>query len=420
MPSPAATHFDAIILGGGIAGLWTLARLRHEGFAAALLESRALGSGQTLWSQGIIHGGIKYALTGQASAASRAIADMPAIWADCLAGKGSGPGAGIDLSAVTPLAREQHLWTTPGIASRLAGIGARAAIRTAVEHLPRDRWPPAFALAPRGIDLYRVAEPVLPGPALVHALATPHAGAIGLIRQATAITHDAHGVTIDCLAPDGSPRRFASRLLICLAGAGNADLARLAGFPSADRLMQRRPLHMLYARAPKPADPRDPNTPGPHPRLFGHCLAASTLPRLTITTIDEPDARVYYLGGAIAESGVARDEPAQLDAARAELAACAPWIDQSALAWGAGRIDRAEGLTPAGTRPDEPVLHRHGPVLLGWPTKLAFAPALAQRVLDALREGSPALPAPGTHPQQPLDLPAPTLARPPWADVPLA
>ena len=47
-----------IIIGGGIAGLWMLNRLRAEGYDVMLLEKNQLGAGQTIASQGMIHGGI--------------------------------------------------------------------------------------------------------------------------------------------------------------------------------------------------------------------------------------------------------------------------------------------------------------------------------------------------------------------------
>ncbi len=86
---------DVAIFGGGIAGLWLLNRLRAEGYSALLLESGALGGGQTCKSQGIIHGGMKYALTGSLNADALAVSDMPEIWRACLEGKGE-----IDLSDV--------------------------------------------------------------------------------------------------------------------------------------------------------------------------------------------------------------------------------------------------------------------------------------------------------------------------------
>jgi len=59
-------ELDAVIFGGGAAGLWILDELRRAGLAILLLEGgrRGLGSGQTIASQGIIHGGLKYTLAG--------------------------------------------------------------------------------------------------------------------------------------------------------------------------------------------------------------------------------------------------------------------------------------------------------------------------------------------------------------------
>ena len=58
MNTSPAVATDILIFGGGIAGLWTLHRLRRAGFAACLLESSSLGSTQSIGSQGIIHGGL--------------------------------------------------------------------------------------------------------------------------------------------------------------------------------------------------------------------------------------------------------------------------------------------------------------------------------------------------------------------------
>ena len=94
--------FDLIIVGGGIAGLWLLNRATQEGYSALLLEKNSLGGGQTVRSQGIIHGGTKYALNGVLTQASNTIKEMPQRWRDCLAGNGE-----IDLSAAKILS-EAH------------------------------------------------------------------------------------------------------------------------------------------------------------------------------------------------------------------------------------------------------------------------------------------------------------------------
>src|SRR5579863_6345558 len=108
---------DIVIIGGGIAGLWLLNRLRQLGYSVILLEAKALGAGQTNKSQGIIHGGIKYALQGMVTHASEAIADMPKVWDDCLHGRGI-----IDLSQVPILSKHQYLWSTGSLASKIASF----------------------------------------------------------------------------------------------------------------------------------------------------------------------------------------------------------------------------------------------------------------------------------------------------------
>ena len=79
---------DIVIFGGGIAGLWLLNSLREAGYQAILFERHTIGGGQTLASQGIIHGGLKYALQGSLTGAAQAIAAMPERWRQCLAGEG--------------------------------------------------------------------------------------------------------------------------------------------------------------------------------------------------------------------------------------------------------------------------------------------------------------------------------------------
>ena len=51
---------DNLIIGGGVAALWLNAQARQAGLNT-LLVAPDLGGGQSLLSQGIIHGGTKYA-----------------------------------------------------------------------------------------------------------------------------------------------------------------------------------------------------------------------------------------------------------------------------------------------------------------------------------------------------------------------
>ena len=81
------THrLDVVIFGGGAAGLWLLDTLVRRNYSVLLLEAHALGSGQTVAAQGIIHGGLKYTLDGLFNRSADAIRAMPDLWRDCLAG----------------------------------------------------------------------------------------------------------------------------------------------------------------------------------------------------------------------------------------------------------------------------------------------------------------------------------------------
>lgn len=375
--SARQARFDAVVIGAGVAGLWTAARLRASGRSVLLLEARACGAGQTIASQGIIHGGVKYALGGAASRAAAAIARMPDVWRACLRDE---PGRDLDLRAVRTLSEHQWIWSAGGVGSRLAGIAASKVIRANVERADDADRPAALRDAPRAADVRRVPEPALDPESIVCALLHHAGGALladgGPVElrahadgDAAAIVRNARGDTLDVRC---------GACVLC-AGAGNEALLTSAGatLRTDPPRMQRRPLHMLMAR-------------GELPDLWAHCVELSPTPRLTITSRREPDGRtVWYIGGGVAERGVERDDRAQIEAGRAELGATLPWIDTSDLEWSSLRIDRAEGRTPGGARPDEPVIERLGPFVVCWPTKLAFAPLCAAKIHDMI-DGVPA------------------------------
>ncbi len=271
-----------------------------------------------------------------------------------------------------------------------------------MEKVERGAWPAAFVGGgepSRGVDLYRVTEPVLPSREVVEAIAGPHRETIREIAEVEAIEGGARGAgaMVRARLVGDEVVEIRARLVVCVAGEGNERLAALAGVKAR---MQRRPLHMVMARGPQDRVPS----------IFGHCLGASTVPRVTITSIDHEGERVWYIGGGIAEEGVSRSEGEQIVAAKREVAACVPWIDVGALRWATGRIDRAEGLTHDGRRPDVPVVVREGPVVVAWPTKLAFAPALAGQIAEfmgrSVEAGAPAVVSTGA---------TPPIAALPWA-----
>ena len=137
MSHPLST--DVLIVGGGVAGLWLNARLRREGFSTLLLERDTLGGGQSVKSQGIIHGGAKYALHGALTGASEAIADMPRRWREALDGQGE-----LDLAGVRLLSEAHYLWSPGTLAGNLTSFFASKAVRGRVDQVKGEALPPAL------------------------------------------------------------------------------------------------------------------------------------------------------------------------------------------------------------------------------------------------------------------------------------
>ena len=383
---------DLIILGGGIAGLWLLNKLRNAGYSAILLEHASLGSGQTIASQGMIHGGLKYALGGVLTDAAETIADMPAYWKQCLAGEGD-----VDLRGTRVLSDTYYMWPKDSLRSRFNAFLGSKAIQGKVSSIAESDWPVFFQGRIRG-PLYRLHDIVLDVPSVLVTLSERCRNHIYRIdREALDVDVQTDGITLQL--PDG--RKISARRMISTAGAGNEELCQRFGLHNIR--MQRRPLQMVVVKH-HIGDP-----------LYVHCVAdqLSATPELTITTHQCRDgSTAWYLGGELAESGVALDQAAQINAAGKKLAELFPWCDFSTARWHSFHIDRAEASQAGGKRPDNCSVLRDGCFYICWPTKLTLAPALANSVLEMLRSESV---LPGSGGDEPVGgLPFPGIAQPPW------
>ena len=383
-----ALSTDVLIVGGGVAGLWLNARLRAKGYATLLVERESLGGGQSVKSQGIIHGGAKYALHGALSGASEAIADMPRRWREALDGDGE-----LDLSSVRLLSDAHYLWSPGTLAGNLTSFFASKAVRGRVDQVKGEQLPPALQHPKFKGKVYRLAELVVDVPSLIARLAEL-AGDSLLAADDIQPLHE-NGQLVG-LRVDG--RDIRAQRIVLSAGRGNADL--LTSLNVAQPGQQLRPLHMVMVKGPtlKP--------------LYAHCLGGGPKPRITVTSHPSTDGEwVWYLGGDLAEAdGVARDEAAQIDAARKELGQLLPWVDLSSAKFATLRVERAEPAQSGLVRPDNAFLSDQGPLLVGWPTKLALAPDFADRVLNSLeRDGI----RPADH-DAPPDLPRPVIGRTAW------
>ena len=382
-----ALSTDVLIVGGGIAGLWLHARLRQLGYASLLVERASLGGEQSVKSQGIIHGGAKYALHGALTGASEAIADMPRRWREALAGDGE-----LDLRGVRVLSEAHYLWSPGTLAGNLTSFFASKAVRGRVDQVKGEQLPPALQHPKFKGKVYRLAELVLDVPSLIARLAELAGNSLLAAEQIEPLREQ--NILVG-LRVDG--REIRAQRIVFSAGSGNAELLSTLGVEQPKQ--QLRPLHMVLAKGPalKP--------------LYAHCLGGPK-PRVTVTTHPAADGQwVWYLGGDLAEAeGVAREPAAQIKAAQKEMADLLPWVDQSATQWATLRVSRAEPAQSGLVRPDNAFLAEQGNLLVGWPTKLALAPDFADRVCAALaRDGI----QPGQHAPLP-ELPQPAVATPVW------
>ncbi len=386
-------NLDVLIFGGGAAGLWLLDQLSRRGDRVLLLESGQLGQGQTVGSQGIIHGGLKYTLQGLLTPAAREIRDMPEVWRQALAGQRAP-----DLSHTRLRASVCHLWRSESLRSRLGMLGAKVGLHVAPQELDAADRPPALAGCPGPIA--RLDEQVIDPASFIADLARQHRSRILQIAACDGFECDISGPGIVKRVVLSNPQtsqtqEFFPRHIVLTAGAGNAELRRRFGLPAEQ--MQRRPLHMVMVR-------------GDLPVLNGHCVDGAHT-RVTITSDRDSSGRtVWQVGGQLAEDGVSLDEIGLIGRASQELTAVLPGVDLSNQEWAAYRIDRAERAMPRGGRPDTATIISEGNVISAWPTKLALAPQLARMVAECLPVSHA-----GEFDLEALnDWPRPQVAQPPW------
>lgn len=387
-------ELDVVIFGGGCAGLWTLDELSRRGYAALLLEAGRLGGGQTAASQGILHGGMKYALAGLLTPSASGVRDMPAVWRGCLAGR-----CEPDLSATRVRSDHCYLWQTQSFSSRLGMWGAQLGLQVAPQLLAQQSRPAVLAGCPGRVA--RLDEQVIAPASLVENLFRRNSGRILRIDadRGLELLADAAGAlrTIRLKeAERGAALELRPRRVIFAAGAGNESLRSRVGL-RAPR-MQRRPLHMVMLR-------------GLLPELNGHCIDGART-RVTITSdLLAAGRTVWQVGGQLAEDGV-RLQPAELIArAAAELAAVIPGVNLSGTEWATYRVDRAERIMPGGRRPESVQILAERNVLTAWPTKLVLAPKLAEELIARLE---PPEARAGFDPSAVAHWPRPETAAPPW------
>jgi hypothetical protein len=378
-------HYDVAIVGGGIVGIWTGAVLQSAGYRCVIFERSLIGSGQTLASQGIIHGGTKYALTGKLTGSSEAVRAMPDRWKQHLDGLCSPDLSGTSIN--TPF---QWMWDAGGVSSKVSSFFASKLMSSRVQHVAADRLPAIL----KGRRVYQLQEPVLDVKSVLAALS--HDLPV-FQAEVTDVDHSASGHLALSLSSECAQAEVTADRVVYAAGEGNESIQPLP--------MQRRPLHMVMVK-------------GELPPLWGHVIEANANPRLTITShVDNSDGQaVWYIGGQLAETGSQMPVEELFDLAVSEMQAVFPAIDWSSKQWASLLINRAEGVQADGSRPTSPVISQQQGEITVWPTKLVFAPMVADEILQNLRADGvqPSLSRGDDENHEPLEFSAAGLGEYPW------
>lgn len=374
--------YDIVICGAGVAGLWLLNTLSQRGFNVLLLEKNVIGGIQTLASQGMIHGGHKYIMQGSVPSPARAIAAMPDRWNECFLGTGD-----IDLRDVRALSETQCMWPAGNFISGLSVAVAAALVNTKTKKLEAEEYP-AVLRGHKGLvgSVYELPERVLDIHSLVSVLSGKY---IDRIKKGEA----------NEVRPDGtllvSGTLIEAQLIIFATGQGNESALALLGAGAAHS--QQRPLRQIMVRTIEHS-------------LYGHGIVSKPKPRVTVTSHPAPSGGyVWYLGGGVAEEAAGMEEEEAIRFAKQEMQEMFPSINWSSKEWATWYGVRAEVRDPKGLLGSGPAMQEYGNVLIVWPTKLTFAPALSDSVLARIEErglrpkhtdAAPAWPTPsmGTFP----------------------
>lgn len=349
-----------IIVGSGIAALWCANHLQSLGHDVVVLEKQEIGCGQTIFSQGMIHGGAKYSLDGQLSKSTISISDMPHIWRNALDGIGY-----VDLSNSVKITDFQFLWSSANAASKLLSFFGSKVMSSKMKSItPSDH--DLFSSDKFKGSLFKLNEPVVDVQTVLENLANNLDNSILNLEVKKIEFRSDNSVDVvtnkDVINCDE---------VVLAAGEGNEKILQNSNinlFP-----MQLRPLAMgaVYLN-------------NKIPDIFGHHLGVSSRPSLTISTHYVNGDQVLYVGGDISESGVFLSDSEQKIKIKDSIKSALYWLDFDIKDIKILRINRAEARNHNLIKPDTFFCEKYKKAIICWPTKLAFAPLLSESVITKI------------------------------------
>jgi hypothetical protein len=137
--------------------------------------------------------------------------------------------------------------------------------------------------------------------------------------------------------------------------------------------MQQRPLQQLILKSKDLPD------------LFAHNISTALNPIVTITSHrTKNNIPVWYVGGKIAEEGINKTKAELIIEGKKLIHSLFPWMLLDNITWGSCYASRAEAKQDNQTKPDSITYFEQGNAIIAWPTKLAFAPLLAEKICDLI------------------------------------
>ncbi len=354
---------DVLIFGGGISGLWTLNSLAAEGYNAILVENNSLGKGQTIVTQGIIHGGDKYLLPNNFSLASYlGIKGMPKGWQEHFEGKRTPNLSNIEISS-----RECLYWfpneNHNNRIMKMLMLMVRQYTSTWIKEYHKKDFPEV--LKENAKIVLGVKENVIDTNSLLEELAKKQN--IFYANTIPEFTMDSDGNVEKVVVGD---YEIKPKIVVMTSGEGNEALAKKVGIEQ--NIMQRRPLRHLFLR-------------GDLPELYCHIADGQTT-MMTVTSHDKLSKElVWNIGGDYSKPWLKEKPDSFIEKSVAKLSTYFPQIDFDSCSKGLFDIDRAEGLNN-GQRPGDPVIYKHKNILVAWPTKLTLAPKLSDGIVERIRK----------------------------------
>lgn len=380
---PKKIQLNTIIFGGGIVGLWTLNLLKARGYTnIALLETNTLGHKQTGLSQGIIHGGIKYALANKITDSTTAIQDMPKIWNSYLNQKGEfklEPKQDNNKDQSLILNKYQYLYTPKSLASGFKKFLYQKMLTSSCDVLVKEDYPDFLKSQKFKNTLCKLNEMILDIPNLIQALYNNSLDDCFNYEEILEYNFSKEFNTHNLKIKDKNNQiiNLEAKNLILSAGENNKQILDKLNLENPPK-MQIRPLHMLWVK--------DKNLP----KLYMHCMQKTDKPLITISSHPSKKNNTWYLGGDIAETGCELSKDAQIKRAQDVLSELFPDLFrelnlQDNSKWGTVHINRAEGLQPNNKRPAGPTINQsENNIITIWPTKLTFAPMVSDKIITQI------------------------------------